>query len=208
MIKVLVVDDHPVVRDGLGALLETQPDIEVVGEAGDGPEAVALASALQPDVILIDMNLPTMDGAEATLRIRSGSPSSKVLIFSACSCSDFVYEALKAGASGYIVKGAPRQEILQSVRVVAAGGTMWQPQQLALLVNRPDTHAPPYGSLTDREQEVLHLVVQGLRNKEIADALGIAERTVKFHTNLIFQKLGVTSRSEAVALAIKQRLVS
>lgn len=206
MIRLLLTDDHPIVRDGLGAVLELQPDMEVVGEAGDGPSAVAKAKELKPDVVLMDLQLPGFSGAEATRQILADSPDTRVLILTAYDSDEGILEAVRAGASGYLLKGAHRNELVQAIRVVAAGGSLLQPALVARLL----AHRTPEGThetLTEREHEVLRLVVDGLRNKEISDRLGIAERTVKFYTGIIFQKLGVTSRTEAAAAALKQGLV-
>lgn len=206
MIRVMLTDDHPIVRDGLSAVLELQPDIEVVGEAGDGPEAVAKARELKPDVVLMDLQMPGFSGAEATKRILAESPQTRVLILTAYDSDEGILEAVRAGASGYLLKGALRTELVQAIRVIAAGGSLLQPALVARLLD----HRTPEGThetLTEREHEVLAMVVEGLRNKEISDRLGIAERTVKFYTGIIFQKLGVTSRTEAAAAALKQGLV-
>lgn len=203
MIRILLVDDHPIMRDGLTAVLELHDEMQVVGEAGTGPEAVEKALALQPDVVLMDLRMPGFSGAEAARQIRAGSSASKVLVLTAYDSDEEIIEAVRAGASGYLLKGAPRAELVAAVRIVAAGGSLLQPALVTRLMDRPR----PADLLTDREQAVLRLLVDGLRNKEIADALGIAERTVKFHTGIIFQKLGVTSRAEAVAAALKQGLV-
>lgn len=203
MLRILVADDHPIMRDGLAAVLELQEDMAVVGEAGTGPEAVARAVELKPDLVLMDLRMPEFSGAEATRRIKAACPTCRVLILTAYDTDEEIIEAVRAGASGYLLKGAPRAELVAGVRIVAAGGSLLQPALFARLLDRPR----PAEALTDREQDVLQCMVDGLRNKEIGDVLGIAERTVKFHTSIIFQKLGVTSRSEAVAAALKQGLV-
>lgn len=206
MIRVLLADDHPIVRDGLMAVLELQSDMEVVGEAGDGPGAVEQALALKPDVVLMDLQLPGFSGAEATRQILAGSPQARILILTAYDSDEGILEAVRAGASGYLLKGAPRNELVQAIRLIASGGSLLQPALVARLL----AHRAPEGThelLSEREHEVLKLVVEGLRNKEISDVLGISERTVKFHTGIIFQKLGVTSRTEAAAAALKQGLV-
>lgn len=206
MIRVLLTDDHPIVRDGLSAVLELQQDMEVVGEAGDGPAAVEMARELKPDVVLMDLQLPGFSGAEATRQILADSPHTRVLILTAYDSDEGILEAVRAGASGYLLKGAMRSELVQAIRLVASGGSLLQPALVARLLD----HRTPEGTheqLSERELAVLKLVVDGLRNKEISDALGIAERTVKFYTGIIFQKLGVTSRTEAAAAALKQGLV-
>lgn len=209
MIRVMVVDDHPVVRDGLMAILELQPDIEVVGEAADGPGAVERAMATQPDVILMDLELPGFDGAEAVSRIKQASPAVQVIILTGYCCDHLIVRAVRAGASGYLLKGATREELTRAVRIAAAGGSLLQPALVARLMDQAKEPAQPAGeALTDREREVLELLVLGLRNKEIAARLAITERTVKFHVAELFQKLGVSSRAEAVHLALTRKLVS
>jgi DNA-binding NarL/FixJ family response regulator len=206
MVRILLADDHPIVRDGLSAVLELQPDVEVVGEAGDGPTAVTLARELKPDVVLMDLQLPGFSGAEATRQILAETPDIRILILTAYDSDEGILEAVRAGASGYLLKGAVRSELVQAIRVVASGGSLLQPSLVARLLAKR-TPEGTHEALSERELEVLKLVVDGLRNKEIADVLGIAERTVKFHTGIIFQKLGVTSRTEAAAAALKQGLV-
>jgi DNA-binding NarL/FixJ family response regulator len=209
MIRVMVVDDHPVVRDGLTAILELQSDMQVVGEAADGPGAVALAQAVQPDVIIMDLELPGFDGAEALAQIKRSCPATQVIILTAFSSDQLIVKAVRAGASGYLLKGAVREELVRAVRIAAAGGSLLQPALVARLMDQAGEPAQSVGEpLTEREREVLGLLVEGLRNKEIADRLAITERTVKFHVGVLFQKLGVSSRAEAVRLALTQKIVS
>jgi DNA-binding NarL/FixJ family response regulator len=209
MIRVMVVDDHPVVRDGLTAILELQSDMQVVGEAADGPGAVALAQAVQPDVIIMDLELPGFDGAEALAQIKRSCPATQVIILTAFSSDQLIVKAVRAGASGYLLKGAVREELVRAVRIAAAGGSLLQPALVARLMDQAGEPAQPVGEpLTEREREVLGLLVEGLRNKEIADRLAITERTVKFHVGVLFQKLGVSSRAEAVRLALTRKIVS
>jgi DNA-binding NarL/FixJ family response regulator len=208
-IRILVADDHPVVRDGLVAMLTTQPDLAVVGEAASGPEAVALAQQLQPDVILLDLEMPGLDGAEALARIRAASPDVRALVFTAFDTDERIVGAVRAGAQGYLLKGAPRDELFNAIRVVAAGGSLLQPVVASRLIQHlsgPPSE-PAIEPLTEREREVLALLAQGRPNKEIAQALTISERTVKFHVSSILGKLGAANRTEAVTLAAQRGLV-
>lgn len=208
MIRVVVVDDHPIVRDGLMTILEAQEDMAVVGEAGTGPDAVATALQAQPDVVLMDLQIPGFSGAEATRQIKAALPQTKVLVLTAYDSDEGIIEAVRAGASGYLLKGAPRTEVLQGLRLVAAGGSLLQPALVARLLERPKEPEQPLAEpLTDRELEALRLLAQGLRNKEIADAMHVAERTAKFYLSAVFQKLGVEGRAEAVATAFKLGLI-
>ena len=212
-IHILIVDDHPVVRDGLSAILETQADFEVVGEAGDGVEAVAQFEKLQPDVVLLDLDMPVMDGLEALRLIMSRTPQAKVIVFTVFDTDERILAAVKAGAQGYLLKGdAPRNEIFRAVRTVYAGGALLQPlvagkvlrhMQSATLGATDDINE----DLTEREQEVLELLAQGLANKEIAGRLVISERTVKFHVSAILAKLHAGNRTEAVRMAARRGLV-
>ncbi|MFZ5828418.1 MAG: response regulator [Bacillota bacterium] len=207
MIRVMVVDDHPIVRDGLMTILDSQDDMEVVGEAGDGPAAVACADTARPDVVLMDLQLPGFSGAEATRQIKAARPETKVLVLTAYDTDEGIIEAVRAGASGYLLKGAPRTELIQGVRLVAAGGSLLQPALVARLLERPKEPEALVEPLTEREMEALRLLADGLRNKEIADAMGVAERTAKFYLGIVFQKLGVQGRAEAVAAAFKLGLL-
>jgi two-component system, NarL family, response regulator LiaR len=209
MIRVLIVDDHPVVREGLAAMLSTQDDFQVVGEGSDGLEAIRLVHELRPDVILMDLDMPTMDGATATQQLRDIDPAVRVLVLTAFDTDERILHAVQAGAQGYLLKGAPRDELFRGIRIVHEGGSLLQPTVAAKLLShvgqlmkRDDEDA-----LTHRELEVLNLLVRGSRNKEIADRLVISERTVKFHVGVIFQKLGVSNRAEAVGRAIQKGLV-
>ncbi len=219
-IKVLVCDDHPIVREGIVAILETQPDIEVVGEVGDGADAVTRAAQGGVDIVLMDLQMAQMDGAEATRRIRALDDGPRVLVLTAFDTDERILEAVQAGAQGYLLKGAKPAEIFDAVRVVHGGGSLLQPtvanSLLRALTGASKAAAaaaavPPalmIEPLTEREREVLVLIAKGLRNKEIADALFISERTVKFHANALYQKLGVTSRTEAVSFALQHHLIS
>jgi DNA-binding NarL/FixJ family response regulator len=206
-IRILVADDHPVVRDGLAAILNTQPDFEVIGEAGTGLEVVEQAAALQPDLILLDLEMPELDGVGALERLREANPNIRVIVFTAFDTDERILAAVRAGAQGYLLKGVPREELFNAVRVVYAGGSLLQPvvaSKLMRQVSQPGQEAEP---LTPREMEVLNLLAQGLQNKEIAAELMISQRTVKFHVSSIMSKLGAGNRTEAVALAAQQGLV-
>jgi DNA-binding NarL/FixJ family response regulator len=209
-IRILIADDHPIVREGLSAVLETQPDFEIAGQASDGAQAVEQAAALRPDVILLDLELPGLDGVAALRAIRAADPDAKVIIFTAFDTDERILSAVRAGAQGYLLKGAPREELFQTVRVVHDGGSLLQPVVAARLLRQvsgatpsPDLPEP----LTERELEVLHLLAKGRQNKEIAGELSISERTVKFHVSAILAKLGVGNRTEAVSKAAQLGLV-
>lgn len=216
-IRILIVDDHPVVRDGLSAILETQPDFEVAGEAGDGREAVAQVEKLQPDVVLLDLDMPVMDGLQALRRIMELRPQTKVIIFTVFDTDERIVGAVQAGAQGYLLKGdAPRDEVFRAVRTVYQGGALLQPvvaskllRQMQGVAPAPASVSPPAHEeeLTEREREVLELLARGLANKEIANELIISERTVKFHVSAILAKLGAGNRTEAVRMAAQRGLV-
>ena len=209
-IRILVADDHPVVRDGLVAVLGTQQDFEVIGEAATGEEVVRQVSVLGPDVLLLDLELPETDGVEALRALRGQGSRVRVLVFTAFDTDDRIMAAVRAGAQGYLLKGAPRDELFQAIRVVHAGGSLLQPVVASRLLKQVsgDGASPPgIHSLTMREHEVLRLLMRGLQNKEIAVELVVTERTVKFHVSSILRKLGAGNRTEAVAIATKYGLV-
>lgn len=207
MIRVFVVDDHPIVRQGLVTVLGDVPDFAVVGAAGSVAEAVAEIDSLRPDVALLDLELGTEDGVSAIPRIAEASPATRVLIFTAYDTDERVFGALEAGASGYLLKGAPTEEIARAIRAVAAGGSHLEPRVAARLVAAVRTTRRGDGGLSAREYEVLRLIAAGQSNKEIGRTLSISERTVRFHVTSIFNKLGATSRTQAVALATQRHLL-
>ncbi len=209
MIRILVCDDHPVVRAGLVMMLGTQTDMEVVGEAGDGLDAVERAAQFHPDVVLMDLEMPRLDGPEAIRRIHEANPQARILVLTAYDTDERILQAVQAGARGYLLKGVPRDEIFQAVRVVEAGGSLLQPAVATKLLNRVGDllRDERTETLTEREREVLELMAKGYRNKEIARELAGTERTVKFHANIIFQKLNVDSRTEAVSESVKRGII-
>ncbi|GIV97077.1 MAG: DNA-binding response regulator [Herpetosiphonaceae bacterium] len=207
MIRILLADDHEVVRQGLVAILETQPDFEVVGEASSGAEAVELAAKLNPDIILLDLEMPSMDGLHALRAIRAAHPDRKIIVFTAFDTDERIFGAVQAGAQGYLLKGAPRDELFRAIRVVHTGGSLLEPVVAARLIRRVSSSQEAAPQLTGRELEVLQLIAGGLQNKEIAAQLRISERTVKFHVSAILGKLGAGNRTEAVAIAVQQGLI-
>ena len=211
MIRLLIADDHPVVRAGLAGLLSDEPGFEVVAEASDGDEAVTLARATSPDVILMDLRMPRVDGVSATARIaggEAGTPPPRVLILTTYESDDQILAAIEAGASGYLLKAAPQAEIVAGIRSVAAGQSALSPQVAVRLVERMRRPGPDAVVLTARELDVLRLVATGHSNKQIAVTLGIGESTVKTHLLKVFDKLGVTDRTRAVTLAMERGLLS
>jgi DNA-binding NarL/FixJ family response regulator len=206
-IRILLADDHPVVRDGLAAMLGTQPDFQVIGEAGNGAEAVAEAARLRPDVVLMDLEMPSLDGIEAIRRLRAADPAVQVVVLTAFDTDERILGALQAGAQGYLLKGAPRAEIFAAIRAVSAGGALIPPVVASKLLRQVRAAESP-DALTAREREVLGLVAAGLANREIAARLSISERTVKFHVSALLAKLGARNRTQAARLARDRGLIS
>jgi two-component system, NarL family, response regulator len=195
-IDVLVVDDHPVVREGIVAMIHQQPDLRVVGEAANGPDALAAWRQLRPHVMLLDLELGGMSGLKVLQAIRTECSQARVIVLTTYDLQEDIYQAVQLGVCGYLLKDVPRLELLDAVRQVHRGAKVLPPAISAKLADRLSSEAP-----TPREAEVLRLLVQGLANKEIADRLGVAQATVKSHVNGLMQKLGAGSRTEAATLA-------
>jgi DNA-binding NarL/FixJ family response regulator len=218
VIRVLVADDHPVVREGLSAIVDAEDDILVVGEAWDGHQAVHLAHQHRPDVVLMDLKMPNMDGVEAIERIRSEVPGTHILILTTYADDEFILAGIRAGARGYLLKDAPPDELVRAIRIVSQGKSLLEPSvaarvldTLSALINdgegSTESNSTQSPSLTPREREILALLANGARNKDIADVLFISERTVKVHVSSLMQKLDANTRTEAVAKAIQQNLI-
>ena len=210
-IRVLVADDQSMVRAGFRMLLTGEQDIEVVAEASNGREAVAMAERFNPAVVLMDIRMPEIDGLEATRRILAANQSARILILTTFGLDEYVYEALKAGASGFVLKDDPAEQLINAVRTVAAGNALLSPAVTKRVIRqftRIARPAPPkeLGELTEREREILRLIATGLSNAEIGRALYIGETTVKTHVTHILQKLGLRDRVQAVVLAYQARL--
>ena len=212
-IRVLLADDHAIVREGVRMLLESQPDMEVVGEATDGREAVAKAGLLRPDIVLMDISMPNMSGLEACRVIKQESPQVQVLALTIHESYEYFFRILNCGASGYVVKGATSQELLAAIRAVHQGGVYLYPSVAKSLVadylrrvgTGEERHS--YDGLTAREREVLKLVAEGRSNKEIADLLSLSVKTVMTHRANVMEKLGIHNRTELVKYAIRQGLI-
>ncbi len=206
MIRIIVVDDHPVVREGLVAILSTQADFAVVGEASDGLQALELCQRIQADMLLLDLELPALDGVAVLERLDFAAISLRVLVFTAFDTDERIIGAVRAGAQGYLLKGAPRDELFAAIRLINAGGSTLHPLIASKLLRQVQRDINLI-ELTPREHEVLQQLAQGLANKQIAYQLNITERTVKFHLNSIFQKLGAHNRTEAVSIAYERQLI-
>lgn len=203
----LVVDDHAVVREGLRAFLELQDGIEVAGEAADGEEAVAAAERLEPDVVLMDLVMPKLDGLDAMRALRDRVPSARVIVLTSYFDDEKLMPALRAGAAGYLLKNAHPQELARAVRAAHAGEALLDPVVAARLVETLAQNEEPLDSLTRREREVLELIGRGFANKRIARELGVAEKTVKTHVGHVLAKLGVSDRTQAAVIAVRAGLV-
>jgi DNA-binding NarL/FixJ family response regulator len=213
MIRVLLADDQELVRSGFRLILELADGIEVAGEAGDGREAVRLAKELQPDVVLMDVRMPEVDGIEATRRLRQAGVETRVLVLTTFDLDEYVYAAVRAGASGFLLKDAPRDQLVTAVRTVARGEALLAPAVTQRLIERfvarprAGEAAPELGELSARELEVLRLVARGLSNAEIASELFVSEATVKTHVARVLRKLGVRDRVQAVVFAYENAVV-
>ena len=202
-IRVLVVDDHAVVREGLRSFLELQDGIEVVGEAADGEEALELARRVGPDVVLMDLVMPNVDGLEAMRRLRQSAPTARVIVLTSFLDEDHLLPAMRAGAAGYLLKNAQPQELARAIRAADAGEALIDPAVAARLVDVLAQHRPPIERLTPREREVLELIGRGFSNKRIALELGIAEKTAKTHVSNLLGKLGLADRTQAALYAAR-----
>jgi DNA-binding NarL/FixJ family response regulator len=213
-VRIVVVDDQEVVRAGFGALLDTQPDFTVVGTAADGVEAVQVCRERRPDVVLMDVRMPTMDGIEATSRIVAGDEAPRILVLTTFDLDEHVYDALSAGASGFLLKDVTAERLFDAVRVVAAGDALLAPAitrrligEFARLRPRPARSLASLRTLTPRETDVLRLIAEGLSNPEIAARLVVSEETVKTHVSRVLTKLGLRDRTQAVVAAYESGLV-
>ncbi len=204
-VRVLIADDHPVVRDGLRAILATQPDIEVVGEATTGPQAVSMARSLRPQLVLMDLQMPGLDGASATRRIRDELDDVHVLILTTYDTDADITRAIEAGAIGYLLKDAPREELFRAVRLATHGESVLSPGVAARVLDR--MRGPAEEALSSREIEVLACLARGLSNRDIARRLHISQATVKTHLVHIFGKLGVDNRTAAVTVAVAKGII-
>jgi DNA-binding NarL/FixJ family response regulator len=214
VIRVLIADDQALVRGGFHSILAGQPDIDVVGEAEDGRQAIEAAETLRPDVVLMDIRMPGVDGIEATRRIAGRGLPSRILVLTTFDVDDYVYEAMKAGASGFLLKTAPPRQLADAVRTIAAGDALLAPSVTRRLVEQfvrrppPGTRVPPgLEELTERELEVLRLIARARSNAEIAAELVVSEATVKSHVNRLLSKLGLRDRAQAIVLAYETGLV-
>jgi DNA-binding NarL/FixJ family response regulator len=204
-IRLIIADDHPVVREGLRAVLDSEPDVEVVGEAADGSQVVELVDSLQPDLVLMDLQMPDMDGVAATRRIRRDHDGIEVLILTTYDTDADITRAVAAGATGYLLKDASREELMQAIRLAARGESVLSPKVASRVLGR--MRAPAEEALSTREVEVLLEVADGLSNKEVGRMLHISEATVKTHLLHIFAKLGVDDRTAAVTAALERGII-
>jgi DNA-binding NarL/FixJ family response regulator len=204
-IRLLIADDHPVVRDGLRAMLSTQPDMELVGEAATGTEAVERARALGPDVVLMDLQMPDLDGPAAIAALREQAPEVRVLVLTTYGTDADITRAVEAGATGYLLKDAPREQLFGAIRAAAKGESVLSPSVATRVLGR--MRAPAEEALSPRELEILQAVARGLSNKEIGRRLYVSEATVKTHLLRIFSKLGVDDRTAAVTVALERGII-
>lgn len=210
-IRVVIADDHAIVREGVKALISLADDIEVVGEAADGREAIARVREMEPDVVLMDIAMPDLGGLEATIEIRKQNPRTRVLILSQYEDREYIRRFLKAGVSGYVLKKSAGSDLTAAIRAVHRGGLVLDPDVAREAMNEraSDAHgqADPYDTLTDREKQVLKLVAEGRSNKEVADLLGISVKTAMSHREHIMEKLDLHSRTELIRFAIRQGVI-
>lgn len=206
-IRVIIVDDHTVVRSGLGAVLDISEGMELVGEAGDGEEAIKICESLQPDVILMDLQMPKMDGVEATRIIHERWPQIHIIALTSYKEKEYVEGVLKAGATSYLLKNVSAEELVSAINKVIIDQPSLSPEAAQVLIQTVNEPPQPGIDLTDREREILTLMVDGKSNSEISDSIFITQATVKYHVSNILSKLGVSSRTEAVVLAIKNNLL-
>lgn len=211
-IRVLICDDAPIVRMGLRMLVDAEPDLTVVGEAGNGAEAVSAAEKLDPDVILLDIHMPTMDGIEATRRILAASGTTQVLVLTTYDIDEYVYEALRAGARGFLVKDAPPERVVEAIRVVAAGDALLSPSVTRRLLDTvaatlPRNDSSPLTELSTQDARLLRLISQGRTNAEIADELNLTAATVKTYVSRLLTRIGARDRTHAVVLAYEHGLI-
>ena len=209
--KVIICDDQAIVRDGLEMLLKLEPDIKVVGTAEDGASAVEMVEKEKPDLVLMDLKMPVMNGVEATRQIRTKYPDVKVLVLTTYDDDEWVFDAIKAGASGYLLKDTPRDEVVKAIRGTATGKTFLDPSIAGKVLKQASTHQTQpasliTGKLTEREKEILRLIARGLSNTDIADRLFLSEGTVRNHVSAILAKLGVSDRTQAAVIAIQHGL--
>ena len=213
MIRVLIADDHPIVREGFGAIVNAESDIQVVAQASNGIEALERAGEANPDVALMDLRMPQMGGAEAIRRLRQVNPNLRAIVLTTYDDDEAIYEAIRAGARGYLLKDVRPRDLVRAIRRVHAGGSLLQPVVVERLLDRlgpedADDEAQPVEALTPRELEVLQIMARGARNRDIAEELFISERTVKIHVANVIAKLAVTNRTAAVVRAIDLNLIS
>jgi DNA-binding NarL/FixJ family response regulator len=211
VIRVGIADDQALVRSGFRMILDARPDVEVVGEAEDGEQAVELVRELEPDVLLLDVRMPNLDGIEATRRIVSGGSATRILILTTFDLDDYVHDAVRAGASGFLLKDVRPGELVDAIRLIAGGNALLAPTALGRLLDRFRSPGPPDGSalpaLTEREREILQLIAEGLSNAEIASRLVLGETTIKTHISNLLRKLSVRDRVQAVIAAYDSGLV-
>ena len=211
-IRVLLAEDHVIVREGTSEFVQREPDMEVVGEAGDGEEAVKLATELQPDVVVVDIRMPKLNGIEATKRIKALCPSIAVLILTAYDYDQYIFALLEAGAAGYLLKGVRAHELIDAIRAVYAGESVLHPviarRVIDRLISPSPTETKAIGPLSEREMEVLNLAAKAISNKDIAEQLFLSPRTVQVHLGNIFNKLGVASRTEAILYGLRKGWLS